>query len=90
MVLLNVLGIVLAGFALFGVSMALERVLDRPGLGHQMASGALLVFAALGFYRGDQLLPTLFVLQAVGFLYHARWRRHVAAESAERAAPDEL
>jgi hypothetical protein len=85
MVLLSLLGIVLAGFALFGVSMALERVLDIPGLGHRIASAALLLLAAWGFYQGDRLLPSLFALQGIGFWYHARWRRQMAAASAERA-----
>lgn len=80
MVLLKVLGILLAGFALFALFMVLEKSLKRPGLAHVLASIGLVVGAVLGFTTGQRLLPALFIAQAVGFLYHARWQRSLAGK----------
>lgn len=73
--------IVLAGFALFGIVWWLERATRRPGLSFLICGIVLLVGAGLGLRWWQRLL---FGLQAIGFLYLARWRQ----VSARAAAPD--
>ena len=73
--LLSLLLILLAAGAFVALAYWLERRLRRPGLGSLLGAVALLVGSALGFVAGQRLLPSLFVLQAIGFLYSARWRR---------------
>jgi hypothetical protein len=81
--LLLVTAIVLAGFALFGISWWLERATRRPGLAFLICGVLLLVGAGLGLAGGYRLLPFFFGLQATGFFYTSRWR-HLMTR-AERA-----
>jgi hypothetical protein len=87
MVLLQLLGIILAGFASFGIVYVLEKRLRRPGLAFLVVALAMLTAATLGFLRGNRLLPALFLLQGIGFLYSANWRRTVALTAPQSVAP---
>lgn len=78
--LLALLAVIVGAVAVFGVSWWLERVLGWLGLRFVIGGAILLVVAVLGFARGDRLLPLLFVVQATGFYYHARWLRSTAEE----------
>ena len=76
--LLGILLILLAAGAFVALAFWLERKLRQPGLGFLLGAVALLGGSVLGFVNGQRLLPSLFVLQAIGFLYSARWRRSEA------------
>ena len=65
---------ILCGAAFFGIVWGLERVTRRPGLTFLITGLAQIGIAAVGFTQGYLLLSLLFLLQAIGFLYFARWR----------------
>lgn len=67
--------IVLAGFGVFILAWWAERSTRRPGLAAFIAGFLALIGAAIGIAAGRRLLPALFVIQAIGFFYHARWKR---------------
>ena len=87
MVLLKLLGIILAALAFAGLVYLLERWLKRPGLAMLLIGVALLAAGTLGLLRGERLLPTLFVLQGIGFLFQARWRRTLTRTSTPTSSP---
>lgn len=79
--LVLLLGICLAAAAMFALFVAVERWLRRPGLAFLLAAVSGVVVAAFSFADGKRLVPTLLILQAIGFFVHARWLRSVARES---------
>jgi CHASE2 domain-containing sensor protein len=84
--LLGLLLILLAAGAFVAFAYWLERRLRQPGLGVLLGAAAMLAGSALGFVAGQRLLPSLFILQALGFLYSARWRRSEARKASTGAA----
>lgn len=85
--LMGLLVIVIAGLAIFALALWVERATQIAGLAFIFTAVGLLGAAALGAANGRRLLPIVFVLQAIGFLVQARWRRTKAR--AERAAATE-
>jgi hypothetical protein len=84
---LIVLAPFVGGAAAFALALWLERATRRPGLSFGIGGVALICVAVLGLSSGSLLLPVLFLVQGIGFLYHARWRR--AITRAERAGPSQ-
>jgi hypothetical protein len=70
--------IILGAFAFFAFLWWLEGRLRRPGLTFLVTGILGLIGAGAGLVQGIRLLPILFVVQAVAFLYLARWRRQSA------------
>lgn len=78
--LLALLAVTVGAMAFFGTSWWLERMLGWLGLRFVVVGTMLLVVAVLGIARGERLLPFLFVVQSIGFYYHARRLRSTAQE----------
>jgi CHASE2 domain-containing sensor protein len=84
--LLGLLLIFLAAGAFVAFAIWLERRLRQAGLASLLGAVAMLAGSALGFVSGQRLLPSLFVLQAIGFLFSAHWRRSEARTTRTGAA----
>lgn len=65
---LGLLLIMLGALAGIFFVFALERWLRQPGLANLLVAVGLVVAAVLGLSDGRRLVPSLFLLQAPGFL----------------------
>jgi hypothetical protein len=72
--LLLLVSVVVGTAALLVLGRWLERATHRPGLRFVFGAIILLTVAVVGLTSGYRLLPLLFAVQSVLFLYHARWR----------------
>lgn len=88
MQLLALLGIVLAGLALFGIAWWIERLTRRAGLAFASTAVLLLGAAGLGLADGQWLRALLSGVHAIAFLYFAHWRR-TTARAASAGAVEE-
>lgn len=78
--LLPLLAVLLTAAAAVPAMFWLERRLRRPGFAFAAIAVVMLGSATLSFIDGNRLLPSLFVLQAAGFLFFANWRRSMARQ----------
>ncbi len=79
--------IVLGALATLGLFFGLERWARKPGLAFLFVGCTTVLAAGLGIATEKRLLPILFLLQAVGFFYLARWR-WTGRRSASQGAPE--
>lgn len=74
MVLVSLLGIFVAAVAIIVVAWWTERALRRPGLAFVILGVLMVVGALPSLLDGNRVLPILFVVQGISFLYFAHWR----------------
>lgn len=65
----------LGGLVMAGGAMWLEFRGRRPGLGYAILGAMMLLAGGYGLLSEPTVLAVLFVVQGVGFLYFAHWRR---------------